>query len=99
MATEPGEDAFALRRAAPTGSPDSRGGLGGPGSPGGPAAGPAALRWHVHRGLTAMKIVGALVFAGTALVFWDDRARLAVGLLVAAGLAVAAVRDLVAPVR
>jgi hypothetical protein len=103
MATDPGEDAFALRRAAPTGPPGGTPAAspGGPatGPAGGPAAGPVALSWHVHRGLTAMKIVGALVFAGTALVFWDDRGRLAIGLAVAVGLAVAAVRDLVAPVR
>lgn len=94
MATDPGEDGFTLRGSAPTNDALTNG-AGQPGA----ADGPAGRSWHVHRGLTAMKCAGAVIFGGTALVFADDRLRLAVGLLVAVGLAATAVRDLVAPVR
>lgn len=46
-----------------------------------------------------MKVAGALIFGGTALVYVDDKARFWIGLAVAVGLAVAALRDLVVPVR
>jgi hypothetical protein len=100
MATDPGEDGFALRRSAPVGEPAATAApdAGTPPEPAAPVQ-PAARRWHVHRGLTAMKIAGVLVFGATALVFIDDRLRFMVGVAVAVGLAVTAVRDLVAPVR
>jgi hypothetical protein len=90
MAASPvDDDGVTLRRSAPGDRPVD----------GATPAAPARRSWHVHRGLTAMKAAGALIFGGTALMFYDDRARFVIGLLVAGGLAVAALRDLVAPVR
>jgi hypothetical protein len=96
MAANPGhDDGVTLRRSAPGDQPTAPGRQAGQDTP----VAPERRSWHVHRGLTAMKAAGALIFGGTALMFYDDRARFVIGLLVAGGLAVPALRDLVVPVR
>lgn len=62
-----------------------------------PTVGPA--RWRVPPRLVALKLVGVAAFALVAGLVWDDPRRAAVAGVAALGLAVYALRDLVAPVR
>jgi hypothetical protein len=58
-----------------------------------------SLTWRVDRRMTVLKAAGALVFVVAAVVLGGDVAGTALALLVAAGLAAFAARDMLAPVR
>jgi hypothetical protein len=62
-------------------------------------AGAMSKQWRVDRRMTILKAAGAAAFLLGILLFGQDPAQLAIGLVVAVAIAGFAVRDVVAPVR
>lgn len=71
-------------------------GAGGQPSGSGPAG---ELRWRVNSRLTGLKLVAAVLFLVTALLFRSDPAGIVIGLAAALALGGFALRDLLTPVR